>query len=329
MTRELGVLCMSYGTARGLDDVEQYYTHIRAGRPPTAEHLAELKERYRAIGGRSPLIEITEAQVRGVGRELNRAERVEGGTRPFRFRAYHGMKHQTPYIEDAVTAMAGDGVREAVGLVLAPHYSRMSVGAYVERAGKAAADAGVDITFVEHWHDDPDFVRFLMFRVSDAIGRLPEEVRSRAPVVFSAHSLPSRIVEEGDPYPGQLEESASLVGRELGLHVDRIRIAWQSAGRTQEPWLGPDLPEVLREVAVEGHRAAVSCPVGFVSDHLEILYDIDIEAQGVARELGITLVRTDSPNDDPAFLRVLAGIVRRHTVDGGGAGEADGAPSPP
>jgi ferrochelatase len=325
MTRELGVLCMSYGTARGLDDVEQYYTHIRGGRPPAPEHLQELQDRYRAIGGRSPLIEITEAQVRGVERELNEAERLHGGTRVFH--AYHGMKHQTPYIEDAVTAMADDAVREAVGLVLAPHYSRMSVGAYVERAGKAAADAGIDISFVEHWHDDPDFVRFLMFRVSDAIGRLPEEERSRAPVVFSAHSLPARIVDEGDPYPGQLEESALLVGREVGLPAERVRVAWQSAGRTGEPWLGPDLTEVLREVAVEGHRAAVSCPVGFVSDHLEILYDIDIEAQEVARGLGLILERTASPNDDPDFLRILAGIVR-HAVDGGRKSE-EGEVRPP
>ena len=312
MTGELGVLCMSYGTARGPDDVEQYYTHIRGGRPPAPELLAELKERYRAIGGRSPLIEITEAQVRGVERELNEAELAQGGT--LIFRAYHGMKHQTPYIEDAVTTMATGGVREAVGLVLAPHYSRMSVGAYVERAGKAAADAGMDISFVEHWHDDPDFVRFLMVRVSEAIGRLPQEERSRAPVVFSAHSLPARIVDEGDPYPGQLEESALLVGRELGLPAGRVRVAWQSAGRTAEPGLGPDLTEVLRELAVEGHRAVVSCPVGFVSDHLEILYDIDVEAREVARELSITLVRTDSPNEDPEFLRALAGIVRRHVA---------------
>jgi ferrochelatase len=322
MTREIGLLCMSYGTARGLDDVERYYTHIRGGRPPSAEQLAELEARYRAIGGRSPLIEITEAQVRGVERELNG---TEGKARVYR--AYHGMKHQTPFIEDAVSAMAGDGLRDAVGLVLAPHYSRMSVGAYVERAGKAAADAGIDLSFVEHWHDDPDFVRFLMFRVSEAIGRLPEEERSVAPIVFSAHSLPARIVDEGDPYPRQLEESALLVGRELGLPAARVRIAWQSAGRTEEPWLGPDLTDVLRELAAEGHRAAVSCPAGFVSDHLEILYDVDVEAQEVARELGMTLVRTDSPNDDPEFLRVLAAIVRRHVNEG--SGSEDGASLPP
>jgi ferrochelatase len=320
VTKPLGVLCMSYGTARGLDDVERYYTHIRGGRAPAPELLDELKKRYRAIGGRSPLIEITEAQVRGLQRELDEAERLAGGEETFR--TYHGMKHQTPYIEDAVRAMADEGIRQAVGLVLAPHYARMSVGAYIERAGKAAADAGIPMTFVEHWYDHPDVVRFLMFRVTDAIGRLPEEERSRAPVVFSAHSLPARIVEEGDPYPRQLEESARLVGRELGLPIGRVRVAWQSAGRTGEPWLGPDLTEVLHGLAEEGHRAAVSCPVGFVADHLEILYDVDIEAQAAAREVGITLVRSESPNDDPAFLRALAGVVRHH-LEGvqGGSGE--------
>ena len=318
MTREIGVLCMSYGTARGLDDVERYYTHIRGGRTPSPELLEELKERYRAIGGRSPLIEITEAQVRGLEREVNETERPGSGERTYR--AYHGMKHQSPYIEDAVRQMADDGVHEAVGLVLAPHYSRMSVGAYVERAGKAAAEAGIAISFVEQWHADRDFVRFTMLRVSDAIGRLPEQERGRAPVIFSAHSLPARIVDEGDPYPRQLEESAVLVSRELGLPAGRVRVAWQSAGRTGEPWLGPDLIEVLRELGVEGHGAAVSCPVGFVSDHLEILYDIDIEAQKVAGEIGIMLVRSESPNADPSFLRALAGVVRRHLEEPGSEG---------
>jgi ferrochelatase len=324
MSREVGVLCMSYGTPRGLDDVETYYTHIRGGRAPSRELLEELRQRYRAIGGRSPLIEITEAQVRGLEGELNQAEGLAGGERTFR--AYHGMKHQTPYIEDAVGSMSDDGIREAVGFVFAPHYARMSVGVYVERAGKAAANAGITMTVVEQWHDDPDFIRFLGFRVSDAIGRLPEVERSRAPVIFSAHSLPARIVDEGDPYPRQLEESARLVGGELALPADRIRVAWQSAGRTGEPWLGPDLTEVLRELAVEGHRAAVSCPAGFVSDHLEILYDIDVEAQAVAGELGMTLVRTESPNDDPPFLRALAGVLRRHLSGPGEPSEDGGSP---
>jgi ferrochelatase len=298
----VGVLAMSYGTARGLDDVEAYYTHVRRGRLPPPELLEELIERYRAIGGRSPLIEITEAQVRGLEKVLNE----DGSTD---FRAYHGMKHQWPYLDDAVEQMAHDGIERAVGLVLAPHYSRFSIGEYVERVERAAADhRRLRFTFVESYATHPAFVAFVSERVADARDRLPADLRDDAPVVFSAHSLPERILADGDPYPRELAGTADAVAARLGL--SNYRTAWQSAGRTREPWLGPDLTDVLREMAAGGMRAVVSCPVGFVCDHLEILYDVDIEAQRVARELGLTLVRTESPNDDPRFLSALADVVR-------------------
>ena len=304
MTTLLGLLAMSYGTARGQDDVEGYYTHVRRGRPPTAELLEELKDRYRAIGGRSPLIEITEAQVRGLEKVLN-----EERSTPV-IRAYHGMKHQWPYLEDAVEEMAADGIRDAIGLVLAPHYSRFSVGEYVERVERAASSAGVSFTFVRSYGTHPAFVSFVASRVREALGRLPADVAAEAPVIFSAHSLPARIVEAGDPYPGELQATADAVAAEAGL--SRYLTAWQSAGRTGEPWLGPDLSDALRSLAAEGVRAAVSCPVGFVCDHLEILYDIDIEAQDVARDVGVALIRTESPNDDPAFLTALAAVINDH-----------------
>lgn len=302
MTEPTGLLGMAYGTARGPDDVEAFYTHIRGGRPPSPELLADLRARYEAIGGRSPFIEITEAQVRALQDELNRRE-----GRPA-FRGYLGMKHQRPSIEDAVGSMAGDGLIDAVGLVLAPHYSRMSVGEYIERAEKAAAEHGISMAFVEHWHDHPSFVAFVAGRVRGALARLPEGERGRAPIVFSAHSLPVRILEWGDPYPAQLQETADAVAGALGL--TNYLTAWQSAGQTGEEWLGPDLTDVVRELAGQGHRAMVCCPVGFVADHLEVLHDIDIEAQAVAREAGVTLVRTDSPNADPGFVRALADVVR-------------------
>lgn len=317
MTREpiIGVLAMSYGTARGLDDVEAYYTHVRRGRPPTPELLAELTERYRAIGGRSPLIEITEAQVAGLEKLLNEDGAADG--RSTEFRAYHGMKHQRPYLEDVVAQMAADGMERAVGLVLAPHYSRFSVGEYVERVERAAADqAAADqsarprFTFVKSYATHPAFVAFVAERVTEARGRLEDGVRDGVPVVFSAHSLPERILAAGDPYPEELAGTADAVAARLNL--TNYRTAWQSAGRTGEPWLGPDLTDVLRELAQRGVPAVVSCPVGFVCDHLEILYDIDIEAQAVAREVGLTLVRTESPNDDPAFLAALAEVIRDH-----------------
>jgi ferrochelatase len=309
VTEPLALLAMSYGTARGPEDVEDYYTHVRGGRRPPPELLDELKGRYRAIGGRSPLIEITEGQVRGLEKVLNE----DGGSQ--QFRAYHGMKHQRPYLEDAVAGMANDGLRSAVGLVLAPHYSRFSVGEYIERVDHAAAQQGVAFTYVRSYATHPAFVSFVASRVQDALARLPSEFRADAPVVFSAHSLPARIVDAGDPYPQELQATADAVAAELGL--TRYTTAWQSAGRTGEPWLGPDLHDVLRGLAAAGARGVVCCPVGFVSDHLEILYDIDIEAQEAARGSGLTLVRTDSPNDDPAFLAALAAVIRDHLSEEG------------
>jgi ferrochelatase len=293
---------MSYGTARGPDDLVPYLTHIRRGRTPSPELVEEMRARYASIGGRSPLIEITERQVRGLERELN----ADGGRT---FRAYHGMKHQSPYIEDAVEQMAADGIGPAVGLVLAPHYSRLSVGEYVERAEKAAADTGTETTFIENFHRHPAFVAFVKDRVQRALESLPHDLRGQAIVVFSAHSLPARVLELGDPYAKQLEETAQAVAE---AEPYSYRVAWQSAGRTDEAWLGPDLNEVIRDLAESGTKAVVSCPVGFVSDHLEVLYDVDIEARNVADEAGVTLVRTDSPNDDPAFLRALADVVNDH-----------------
>jgi ferrochelatase len=298
---------MSYGTARGEDDVETYYTHVRRGKPPPPEQLEGLKRRYAAIGGHSPLIEITEAQVRGLEKILN--DDQDGP----RFRAYHGMKHQHPYLEDAVREMARDGLRSAVGLVLAPHYSRFSVGEYVERVERAAEAEGVSFTFVKSYGTHPEFIAFVADRVRDALGKLPQDLRGRARVIFSAHSLPERILAAGDRYPDELEATAAAVARRLGLPT--YVVAWQSAGRTGEPWLGPDLAAVLRLLGAQGVRAAVSCPVGFVSDHLEVLYDVDIEAQQAARETGVTLVRTESPNDDPAFLAALADVIRDHLAE--------------
>ena len=302
MTEDLGLLCMSYGTARGPDDLVPYLTHIRRGRTPPPELIDEMRARYDAIGGISPLIGITERQVRRLEEQLNREGRR-------RFRAYHGMKHQSPYIEDVVEQIAADGLGRMAGLVLAPHYSRMSVGEYIERAEKAAADTGMETTFVESYHRHPAFVAFVKDRVHRALESLPDDLRNDSVVVFSAHSLPVRILEQGDPYAKQLEETAQAVAE---AEPYRYRTAWQSAGRTGEAWLGPDLTEVIEDLARDGVKGVISCPVGFLSDHLEVLYDVDIEAHGVARDAGVKLVRTESPNDDPAFIRALADVVTDH-----------------
>ncbi|HEX2058670.1 MAG TPA: ferrochelatase [Actinomycetota bacterium] len=294
-----GVLVMAYGTPRGLDDVERYYTDIRHGRPPARELLEELTARYEAIGGRSPLYEITEAQRLGLEKRLDGVP------------TYLGQKHSPPFIADAVRAMAADGIDRIVGLVLAPHYSKMSVGDYRRRALLARDEVGLDapVDVVESWHLEPGFVSFLAARVRDAVERLSPEARRRHVVVFTAHSLPEAILRGGDPYPEQLRETADAVAAAAG--VAEHTMGWQSAGRTDDPWLGPDVLEVLEGVARDGARGAVVCPCGFVSDHLEVLYDVDVECARAAEQLGIELVRTESPNDDPVFLDVLATVVRR------------------
>ena len=292
------VLVMAYGTPRGLDDVEAYYTDIRHGKSPSPEQLEDLTARYRAIGGRSPLLEITEKQARGVG------DRAGVPT-------YVGQKHAAPFIPDAIEAMKRDGVERAIGLVLAPHFSSLSIGDYARRAAAGAEAAGWDgtVQMIESWHQEPAFIDLLAGYCTDALGALPDETQTGTTFVFTAHSLPASIVGRGDPYPEQLRETAQGVADELGLQ--RWRVGWQSAGRTEQEWLGPDVLDILEELASSGSEAVVVCPCGFVADHLEVLYDLDIEAARRAAELGIAFGRTRSPNDDPAFLDMLAGVVTR------------------
>jgi protoporphyrin/coproporphyrin ferrochelatase len=293
MTRR-GALVMAYGTPADLDHVEDYYRDILHGRSPSPELVAGLTQRYRAIGG-SPLLSITKAQVEGIG------ARLEG------IRAYLGQKHAAPFIRDAVRAMTADEIDEAVGLVLAPHYSRMSIGDYASRAKRAAEDAGWtgELRMVESWHLEDGYLEFLVREVKVALDGLDDPV-----VLFTAHSLPARIIDAGDPYPEQLRATAQAVAQRAGL--ERWKVGWQSAGRTADPWLGPDITEILPALAREGVSGVVVCPCGFVADHLEVLYDVDIEAKRVAGSLGLELTRTRMPNDDPAFLDTVAAVVERH-----------------
>ncbi len=300
---ETAVLAMSYGTPAGPEQLEAYYTHIRRGRPPTPELLADLRQRYEAIGGHSPLLELTRAQVAGIERALAQAGRPD-------IRVALGMKHANPFIEDTVAELAAGGARRIVGLVLAPHYSRMSVGEYSERASAAGATAAAgrpEVSVVPSWHLAPGYLDFLSAALEDALQVLPTEAQETVHVLFTAHSLPKRILGENDPYPAQLRETAAEVAASTGL--ERWSVAWQSAGRTPEPWIGPDVLEAMSELAAAGARGVVVCPAGFVTDHLEVLYDLDIEAAMHARELGIAFARTASPNTDPRVLDALAGVV--------------------
>ncbi|MGH2730391.1 MAG: ferrochelatase [Actinomycetota bacterium] len=299
MPEHSGVLVMAYGTPAGLKEIEGYYTDIRGGRPPSADELAALISRYEAIGGRSPLLEISRHQAEGL------QARLEG------VRTYLGMKHSEPTIPSAIAQMAADGVTSAVGLVLAPHYSSMSVGDYARRAHRSAEEIGYNgkLEIIESWHLEPGFIDLLAGTVRAAWNRLSYGARSAGIVVFTAHSLSQRILQANDPYPEQLRATAQAVADSAG--ITRWRTAWQSAPTGADDWLGPDLAATLTEIASFGGRGVVVCPCGFVSDHLEVLYDIDVEAREVAAGLGLELVRTELPNDDPAFLDTLCLVVRR------------------
>jgi ferrochelatase len=312
---------MAYGTADGPQDIERYYTDIRGGRPPTPEHLQELRERYAAIGNVFPLLDTTQAQADGLVERLNAA----GG--PGSFVPYLGMKHSPPFVPEAVEAMRADGIERGIGIVMAPHWSGMSVETYVERVQQAVADqgGGLVFTFVRRYHDHPAFIDFLAARVGETLGSLTATAREGAAVIFSAHSLPVRTLADGSQrckycdcdvscrYRDGLQETADLVAGRLGL--EDYLIAWQSAGRTADPWWGPPIEDVIRQLATEGHTAVVVCSAGFVADHLEILYDLDIEAKGLAEEAGIAFARTRMPNADPAYLDVLARVVRDHLAE--------------
>jgi protoporphyrin/coproporphyrin ferrochelatase len=297
MPEQRGVLVMAYGTPRSLDDVEEYYTDIRHGRPPSPDQLQELVDRYRAIGG-SPLLEITQEQARGIGERLG-------------LTTYLGQKHAAPFIPDAIASIASEGVQRLAAIVLAPHYSKMSIGDYEARVLRAAESVGFEgsIEIVQSWHLEPGYIGLLAERVHDALSSLSKNARADAIVIFTAHSLPVRILQSGDPYPDQLQETAAAVAERSDL--SRWMIGWQSAGRTKDAWLGPDITEILPKLATEGCTGVVVCPCGFVSDHLEVLYDIDIEAKDVAVAEGIEITRTAMPNADPRFLDVLAGVVAR------------------
>ena len=294
-----GVLVMAYGTPTTPADVEAYYTRIRHGRPPTPELLKELADRYRDIGGTSPLAQRTAAQVAALAAALQ----VKA---PGAFDVRFGSKYEPPMIEDVAPGFARDGITHVIGLVLAPHSSSMSTDQYMERARSSLAET-VSFSEIGAWWDEPGFLELIAGRVLDALALIPDERRDRTEVIFSAHSLPEKILVHGDTYPEQLRESAEGAARIAG--ITNWDLAWQSAGRTADPWIGPDILQVLRAKRAAGLTDIVSCPIGFVSDHLEVLFDIDIQAQELAKELGLNLVRTASLNDDPAFIAVLADIV--------------------
>ena len=292
-TDQIGIVVMAYGTPATPADVEPYYTHIRRGRPPTPEQLANLQMRYDALGGISTLAQRTADQVEAITSALHAAA-------PGRFTVALGQKHAFPFIEDGVNELADRGVATVIGVVLAPHYSGFSVGQYQQRVEAAATERGMRAAGVQRWHDLAEYRSFLADAVTDGLAQLPE----RTEVIFTAHSLPERVLE-GDPYPEELLASAAAVAGELGLET--WSTAWQSAGATPEPWRGPDILDVLRDRATSDDVDAVLvCPQGFVADHLEVAYDLDIETKALADQLGLGFARTRVLNDDATVLTALA-----------------------
>jgi ferrochelatase len=279
------IVLMAYGSPSRAEDIRPYLEDIREGRPVSDAAVEELTERYRRIGGRSPLEDATEAQRAALERELG-------------LPVFVGMKHWRPRIAEAVEQALAGGADMIVGLVLAPHYSRLSVQGYRERL-EEALQGRAELRFVESWHTHEPYLDVLADRVRD----------SEAHVVFTAHSLPARILDQGDPYRDQLLETSRLVAERAGL--DSWSFAFQSESRTGEPWLGPDILDELDTLRAKGIDRVLVCPIGFVSDHLEILWDLDIEAVDRAAELGLDLERIDSLNDDPVFIHGLAELVRQ------------------
>lgn len=296
----ISVILMAYGTPRSREEILPYYTDIRRGRPPTDELLAELTGRYEAIGGLSPLAALTEAQRDAIQRALDNAA-------PGRFRVSLGLKHAHPMIEEAVADVATTETEKIIGLVLAPHYSTYSIGQYVGRATTAAEPHGINVVGIDSWATEPAFVDFLANDMRERLAKMPANTK----VLFTAHSLPQRIIDGGDPYPNELRSTAVAVAGALGLREhEQWDIAWQSAGRTPEPWIGPDVLEAIDALAASDSPPAgvLVCACGFVADHLEVLYDLDIEAKKHAESRGLVFDRIACVNDDP---RVMAALARR------------------
>ncbi len=300
------ILAMALGGPTSLDEVGPYLADIRRGRPTPPAMVEEFRERYRRIGGGSPLLKISTAQAKG----LEAALTAEG----FRVRAYLGMRHWHPYIKEAVAQIAGDGIRKAVGFCLTPYYSRMSVGAYLDAARQAIKDQGLDLELaaVECWNDVPGLADAFAEKVAAGRAALEAEGFDDPYVLFTAHSLPRAIIEAGDPYERELRETMEAIRERLP--PIRSGMAYQSAGRTADPWLGPPFEQAIGDLGRKGEKAILVVPFGFVSDHLEILYDVDIEAKELAEKAGVRLERTASLNADPTFVAAMAAAVRPRLV---------------
>lgn len=300
MTKK-AVLILAYGTPDSVDGMEYYLSDIRGGRPMSQEFIDEFKHRYSLIGGRSPLTQLTYGQAKATREELKQ--------RGYDWPIFVGMRHWSPWIKDAIGEMYINGIEEVVAIVMAPHYSKMSIGKYWANVEKAQEELGshIKFSFVDSWYRQPKFLEAVENHVTAGLEKFSPEVRDQVKVVFSAHSLPERLIKMGDPYDDELQDNARIVAERLG-QIDWM-FSYQSAAETGEPWLGPQIEDVVVDLAKQGYKHTLVAPIGFVCDHVEILYDIDIEAKEIAEEHGLHLERIESMNSDPAFIAAIADAV--------------------
>jgi protoporphyrin/coproporphyrin ferrochelatase len=307
--KKMGLLVMAYGTPYTVDDIERYYTHIRHGRKPSTEMLEDLKSRYEAIGGLSPLAKITSEQAEKLEKHLNQVQD------DIEFKMYLGLKHIEPFIEDTIQQMHDDGITEAVSIVLAPHFSTFSVKSYNGRAKEEAEKlGGLKIHSIDSWYNEPKFIDYWVKKIKQIFEQMPQDEKDHSMLIVSAHSLPEKILQSGDPYPIQLRETADLIAE--GVGIQNFAVGWQSAGQTPEPWLGPDVQDLTRTLFNEHqYKAFVYAPVGFVTEHLEVLYDNDYECKVVTDELGAKYYRPEMPNAKEEFIDALATVVLEKLAD--------------
>ena len=306
MTKTIGLLVMAYGTPYKESDIEPYYTDIRRGKKPTEEELQDLKDRYEFIGGLSPLAGTTDRQAEALLDALNK-ERDD-----VNFKLYLGLKHISPYIEEAVEQMHNDGIKEAVTVVLAPHYSSFSVGSYDQRAQEKADEYGIQLTHIKHYYQQPKFIKYWTEKINETLEQIPSQEHDETVLVVSAHSLPKGLIERNnDPYTHELHETAEILKQES--NIIHVAEGWQSEGNTGTPWLGPDVQDLTRDLYKEHqYKHFIYTPVGFVCEHLEVLYDNDYECKVVCDDIGVNYYRPEMPNTHPLFIGAIVDEIQSH-----------------
>lgn len=303
--RPTAILLMAVGGPDKVENVEPYLLDVRGGRPTPPELVEEIKERYRATGGKTPVLGIMREIVPKLEQRLN----GPGGER---YRTYIGFRHWHPYIKDAYAELMDERPEQLIGVCMAPQYSSMSIGAYIKKVEEARAAQGGEfpVSYVQSWHEHPGLIAAIAVNITAAFQKFPADVRGRVPILFTAHSLPERILQAKDPYPDHVRATMDAVCRTLGDVT--ARFAYQSQGRSSEKWLGPTVEETLDALSAEGHRHVLMAPIGFLSDHLEVLYDIDIELKQRAAKQGMQLERIAMLNATPPLVEILASVIKQH-----------------